>query len=259
MYKLKIQLYFFRWASLGLVILYQTMVCIIAIFLGHKSNKWVLVPSNRLYNIIMYRMKLLQLPVKGIRFYPISLNCIRNVNPVTPGIVRAFSTAPDSEFSTEEISKAKEWMENFSSTQVPDNIFEISYSRASGAGGQKVNKTSSKATIALGPDQWLNPQFCFWIPKPIRAQINENKIRYETKSGGILVQSDSTRNRDINTDECFRKLIQEIKDNTFFAGETSEEDKKRWQEIKDDRKEKRLFNKKRQSDKKKHRSKNFDV
>lgn len=174
-------------------------------------------------------------------------------------MVRVFSTSPDSEFSAEEISKAKEWRENFSSTQVPGNIFEISYSRASGAGGQKVNKTSSKATIALGPDQWLHPQFCYWIPKPIRSQIHENKIRYETKSGGILVQSDLTRNRDTNTDECFRKLIQEIKDNTFFAGETSEEDKKRWQEIKDDRKEKRLFNKKRQSDKKKHRSKKFDV
>ena len=103
-YKLKIQLYFFRWVCLGLIILYQTLVFIIAIFLGHKSNKWVPVPSNRLYNTSMYRMKLLQLPVKGIRFYPIPLNCIRNINPVIPGMVRAFSNAPDSEFSTEEIS-----------------------------------------------------------------------------------------------------------------------------------------------------------
>lgn len=209
----------------------------------------------------MHWLKLYKLPLKRLYFYPTSLNHVvfRNVNPWIPNVVRAFSTSPKSEFSEEEINKAKEWIENFSGTQVPEKIFEISYSRASGAGGQKVNKTSSKATIALGPDQWLNPQFCYWIPKPIRSQISENKIRYETKSGGILIQSDSTRNRDTNTDECFRKLVQEIKDNTFFPGEVSEEDKKRWQEIKDDRKEKRLFNKKRQSDKKKYRSKKFDI
>lgn len=62
----------------------------------------------------------------------------------------------------------------------------------------------------------------------------------------------------MNTDECFRKLLQEIKDTTFFAGEVSEEDKKRWEEIREDAKEKRMFNKKKQSDKKKSRQKKFD-
>lgn len=181
------------------------------------------------------------------------------MNVIRPILVMSYSTSQHLDFSEEDINKAREWIDTFSTTQVPSNIFEISFSRASGAGGQKVNKTSSKATVALGADEWLNPQFCYWIPKAIRAQLKDNKIRYETKTGGILVQSDATRNRDTNTDECFRKLVQEIKDSTFFAGETSEEDKKRWDEIKDDRKEKRLFNKKRQSDKKKNRSKNFDV
>ncbi|KAG2731579.1 hypothetical protein G9P44_005166 [Scheffersomyces stipitis] len=127
-----------------------------------------------------------------------------------------------------------------------------------GAGGQKVNKTSSKATVALEPSQWLDPQYCYWIPLPVRRQISAKKIRYETKKGGILIQSDTTRNRDVNTDECFRKLLQEIKDTTFFAGEVSEEDKKRWEEIREDAKEKRMFNKKKQSDKKKSRQKKFD-
>lgn len=122
-----------------------------------------------------------------------------------------------------------------------------------------MNKTSSKATVALSPDKWLNPQFCYWIPGPIRSQLATNKVRYETKSGGILIQSDSSRNRDNNTDECFRKLLEEIKERTFFAAEISEEDKKKWEEIKEDKKEKRLFHKKRQSDKKKSRSKKFDI
>lgn len=209
----------------------------------------------------MFQRKLLHKSITSVGTYRTPLNRIRfgYVSPTILRIGKSFSTSPDSEFSEEEILKAKEWVENFTGTQVPANIFELSYSRSSGPGGQKVNKTSSKATIALGPEEWLNPQFCYWIPKPIRTQINDKNIRYQTKSRGIIVQSDSTRNRDTNTDECFRKLIQEIKDNTFFPGEISEEDRKRWQEINEDRKEKRLFNKKRQSDKKKHRSKKFDL
>lgn len=162
------------------------------------------------------------------------------------------------EFSPHEIEKAKTWLENLTIQKIPQSIFEISYSRASGAGGQKVNKTSSKATISLSPDQWLNPQFCYWIPSPIRDQLVSRKIRYETKSGGILIQSDSSRSKELNTEECFKKLLQEIKDNTYFAKEISEEDKKKWEEIKEDKKEKRLFHKKKQSDKKKSRSKKFD-
>ncbi|KAG2735155.1 hypothetical protein G9P44_001369 [Scheffersomyces stipitis] len=162
------------------------------------------------------------------------------------------------EFSKDDIDKAKAWLQSFTVEQIPTHIFDISYSRSSGAGGQKVNKTSSKATVALEPSQWLDPQYCYWIPLPVRRQISAKKIRYETKKGGILIQSDTTRNRDVNTDECFRKLLQEIKDTTFFAGEVSEEDKKRWEEIREDAKEKRMFNKKKQSDKKKSRQKKFD-
>lgn len=170
-----------------------------------------------------------------------------------------FRSYSSQQFSEEEIKESKEWLSSFNEFKIPRNLFEIGYSRSSGPGGQKVNKTSSKATISLEPHEWLNPQFCYWIPKPIREQISEKGIRYQTKSGGILIQSDSSRNRETNTDECFRKLLQEIRNNTFFSEEPSEEDQQRWEEIRADRKEKRLFNKKKQSDKKKSRSKKFDI
>ncbi|KAK6454081.1 uncharacterized protein RJT20DRAFT_65627 [Scheffersomyces xylosifermentans] len=178
--------------------------------------------------------------------------------PVSSSFAWRFNSSI-TDFSEEEISKAKKWIDSFSAEQVPTEIFDVTYSRSSGAGGQKVNKTSSKATVSLEPHQWLNPQFCYWIPGPIRQQIATNKIRYETKKGGILIQSDTSRNRDVNADECFKKLIEEIKDKTFFAGEVSEEDKQRWEAIREDVKEKRLFHKKKQSDKKKSRSKKFDL
>lgn len=171
-------------------------------------------------------------------------------------VIRTYS---NSNFSPDEIQRAKKWVSEYTSSSIPTHEFEITYSRASGAGGQKVNKTSSKATVAMSPEKWLDQQFCYWIPKPILSQISAKKIRYETKSGGVLIQSDNSRNRDVNTAECFSKLLNEIKDVVYFEEEMSEDDKKRWEDIKEKAKEKRLFHKKRQSDKKKSRSKNFDL
>lgn len=164
-----------------------------------------------------------------------------------------------STYTKAEIENARAWILNFDHTKVPRAMFDISYSRSSGPGGQKVNKTSSKATVSLEPHQWLEPQFCYWIPKPILSQLSLKKLRFGTKAGGILIQSDLSRNRDNNTEECFRKLVQEIKDVVHFETEVSEADKKKWEEIAVELKEKRLHHKKKQSDKKKLRQKNFDI
>ncbi|RLV96281.1 Peroxiredoxin-5 mitochondrial [Spathaspora sp. JA1] len=142
--------------------------------------------------------------------------------------------------------------------KVLEELFDISYSRSSGPGGQKVNKTSSKATIALGPGQWLIPATCYWIPQPIQHQLKENKIRYETKVGGLLIQSDVFRSRDDNASECFKKLLDEIKSKVYFPGEISEEDKQKWERLEKLSKERRKLQKKQHSEKKKSRSKNFD-
>lgn len=162
-----------------------------------------------------------------------------------------------SSFSQEEVEAARKWLD-VAETKIPRRIFDITYSRSSGPGGQKVNKTSSKATVALEPWKWLNPQFCYWIPKPILEQLNEKKIRYHTKLGGLLIQSDKTRNREDNTDECFMKLAEEIRNNVYFESEASEEDKLKWEELAKVSKERRMLQKKKQSEKRKMRSKNFD-
>lgn len=168
--------------------------------------------------------------------------------------VRVLST-----FTNSEIEAAKKWLENTNLAAIPRHLFTISYSRSSGPGGQKVNKTSSKATISLEPHQWLNPQFCFWMPPPVLYQVKQANLRHQTKSGGILIQSDGSRSRENNTDECFRKLLQDIKDNVYFADEVSVADKKKWEELAVEQKERRMMQKKRQSDKKKLRLKHFDM
>lgn len=108
-------------------------------------------------------------------------------------------------------------------------------------------------------DKWLNPQWCYWIPEPIRAQLREQKVRYETKNGGILIQCDTSRNRDTNVSECFERLTEEIKRIAYFEPEVTEENKKKWEELREVSREKRLLSKKKMSDKKKLRSKKFDI
>lgn len=176
-----------------------------------------------------------------------------NVKTLLPSSPRFYSQKA---FSKEEIEEAKQWLD---SPQINRAVFEITYSRSSGPGGQKVNKTSSKATVALEPWKWLNPQFCFWIPKPILAQIEEKKIRYHTKLGGLLIQSDRSRNREDNTADCFKKLGDEIRRVVEFEGEVSEEDKAKWEELAKVSKERRMEQKKRQKEKKQGRSKKFDL
>ncbi|CAN3357502.1 hypothetical protein DICA3_C11430 [Diutina catenulata] len=165
----------------------------------------------------------------------------------------------ESEWTPEQLAQARQWLDRFQPSDIPREEFEVSFSRSSGPGGQKVNKTSSKATVTLEFHKWLDPHYCRWIPVAVAAQLREKPIRYQTKFGGVTIQSDLTRNRETNTDECFRKLLEEINEKVEFAGETSAETVEKWEDIKADKKEKRLFNKKKQSDKKKARSKKLSL
>ncbi|CAH2350162.1 putative meiotically up-regulated gene 82 protein [[Candida] railenensis] len=172
--------------------------------------------------------------------------------------LQTFFSRLNSQFSESQIEQAKKWLEDSTANSIPKHEFDITYSRSSGPGGQKVNKTSSKASVSLDPKKWLTSS-CYWIPQPIQHQLLEKKIRYQTKFGGLLIQCDTHRNREVNTVECFSRLLEEIKSKTHFAEEVSEEDLAKWEEISKERAEKIKFQKKRQSDKKKSRSKKFDI
>ena len=73
----------------------------------------------------------------------------------------------------------------------------------------------------------------------------------------MLIQSDTSRNREHNTELCFQRLVEEIKSKVYFASEVSQEDKEKWQELEEDYKERKKFNKKKQSDKKKTDQRNL--
>ncbi len=87
-----------------------------------------------------------------------------------------------------------------------------------------------------------------WIPKEVKDQLKENvsdlerivlhstdkvvkRFRYLTKNNGIVIQNDTQRSRELNTDLCFEKLVSEIKNTVYFESEANPEDVKRWEKM----------------------------
>lgn len=151
------------------------------------------------------------------------------------------------QYSDLETDKAKNWLKSFSVESIPKKDFDISFSRSSGAGGQHVNKVSTKALIKLEADQWKN---AVWVPEIAKQQLVSGKFRFLTKSGSIVVQSELTRSRQSNLDDCFDKLYHAIKNGVYFESEPDPEDIKKWKDVKAKTERKRIESKKARSDKK---------
>lgn len=142
--------------------------------------------------------------------------------------------------------------------------FDISFARSSGAGGQHVNTTDSKAIIKLSSSSWYSARNK-WIPGKLFDMIMKNfsdpttpkfkKFPYFTQSGDILIMSSSTRYRDKNLNECFDKFIDAIKVCGQGREEVTEETKKRWDKLKTRENENRIKEKKQKKDKKQFRKK----
>lgn len=210
--------------------------------------------------------------------------------PVT--LNRPFSTtSSNSKYTSTDIQQARDWLSNLSKSSLPpESQFSISYARSSGPGGQNVNKVSTKATLKLDPKHWnINAE---WMPLIVRhsifssspifptsnqpdlASLNSNKLAdnsgggssersyykfpYTTATGHLLIQSDRTRSRTNNLEDCYIKLVSAIQKSVYIPKELSQEIQDKWQGIKKATNERRLKTKKFHKDKKDSRRKSFD-
>lgn len=204
--------------------------------------------------------------------------------------VRLFSQQSLPNFSSQDILHAQTWLRNLSREQLPsDSQFDVSYARSSGPGGQNVNKVSTKATLKLDKKHWnIDAE---WMPIVVRhvlfsqspvfesidlenlnnsnkqnVNMNTNgskkkqalKFPYSTSSGSLLVQSDRTRNRESNLEDCYAKLISAIQASVHIPNQISQATQEKWKAVKTKTNEKRLKDKKKSREKKEGRRKNFD-
>ncbi|XP_074080719.1 large ribosomal subunit protein mL62 isoform X2 [Macrotis lagotis] len=104
------------------------------------------------------------------------------------------------------------------STDIPIDRLQISYSKSSGPGGQNVNKVNTKAEVRF------HLATADWIAEPVQQKIAvlfKNKI---SKSGELIITSDSSRYQFRNLANCLQKIKDMIAQASQVPKEPSKED-----------------------------------
>ena len=83
---------------------------------------------------------------------------------------------------------------------VPRNGVKFTFSRASGPGGQNVNKVSTRATLRFRLDS------AGWLPGPVRDRLAAQEPSRINKHGEFALSSDVHRTQPRNIDDCMRRL-----------------------------------------------------
>jgi ribosome-associated protein len=83
---------------------------------------------------------------------------------------------------------------------IPDEEFQWSYVRASGPGGQNVNKVASKAVLRW--DVAGSPS----LPDDVKARLHTHHRRRFTAGGELILTSQRFRDQERNRQDCLEKL-----------------------------------------------------
>ena len=83
---------------------------------------------------------------------------------------------------------------------IPEDRLEVSFVRSSGAGGQNVNKLSTKVEIRFLLEE------ATWIPGEVRDRIKQNEANRMNKDGYLTVTSQEYRTQAQNRKDAIKKL-----------------------------------------------------
>ncbi|GAA5989691.1 hypothetical protein JCM10908_000591 [Rhodotorula pacifica] len=125
----------------------------------------------------------------------------------------------------EDMKLARDWIARFEKLKTdawPRNLVETSFARSSGAGGQHVNRTMSKAIIRFPlPSSFFIPPYC--------VRHLRQTPHYAASPPSLLISASTHRTQHTNLAECFNKLKAVILDaaKRDLVGDTSAEQKNR--------------------------------
>ncbi len=84
--------------------------------------------------------------------------------------------------------------------EIPKARLEFRFSRASGSGGQGVNRTESKVEIRF------HVESADWIPFHVRERLKLIAAKQINLSGELIISSQESRSQNQNFEHCFEKL-----------------------------------------------------
>ncbi|CZT01370.1 related to Similarity to human DS-1 protein [Rhynchosporium graminicola] len=163
---------------------------------------------------------------------------------------RVYSGSSGSESEEADLEAAREWYKGFKKSTIPAKLGQTTYARSSGPGGQKVNKTSSKA-ITVWPLYALRSH----VPKVLHQGLLDSRY-YVASSESISIQCDTARSQSDNKEETHTRLHDELAQiyKMRVPGVTSPEQKQKIEHLKKAENTMRLRAKKMHGDKKRSRS-----
>ncbi|XP_060065366.1 large ribosomal subunit protein mL62-like [Ylistrum balloti] len=101
---------------------------------------------------------------------------------------------------------------------IPTDKIDFTYTRSSGAGGQNVNKVSSKVNAKF------HLESATWIPDWIKEKVQEQQKHHIDKEGYLRISSEKTRKQIMNKADCLDQIRSMIFKSTVKPKEHSPED-----------------------------------
>ncbi|MBA4789882.1 MAG: aminoacyl-tRNA hydrolase [Rhizobiales bacterium] len=103
------------------------------------------------------------------------------------------------------------WIEITPRLAIAEEELSFSFVRASGPGGQNVNKVSS--AVQLRFDAWGSPS----LPDGVKSRLGRVAGSRMTQDGVIVIHAQSFRSQDRNREDAISRLVEMIREAAYVA------------------------------------------